>query len=58
MTKKEKKLIKKAIRLIHHDDDYYGGMDILAKMVGWEANKQILDPCTIAEFIEQKSRKC
>ena len=35
MTKKEKELIKKAIRLIHHDSEYYTGMDILAKLVGW-----------------------
>lgn len=36
MTKKEKELIKKAISLIHHKGDHYGGLNILAKMVGWE----------------------
>ena len=36
MTKKEKELIKKAIRHIHHDDDYFTGMNILAKLVGWK----------------------
>ncbi len=36
MTKKETELIKKAIRHIHNDDEYFSGMNILAKMVGWK----------------------
>jgi len=34
MTAKEKALIKLAIRLIHTEDDYYGGMNILWKLIG------------------------
>jgi len=36
MTAKEKNLIKRAIHLIHHEDDYNAGMDILSKLVGIE----------------------
>lgn len=35
MTKKEKQLIKQAIKLIH-EDDYFQGMNILAKLIGAE----------------------
>jgi hypothetical protein len=54
MTKKEKLLIKKAIRLIHKSNEYYEGMDILAKLVGYEQVKPELDSIkqiSIAEFI-------
>lgn len=34
MTNRERETILKALKMIHEDDDYYGGMDILAKMVG------------------------
>ncbi len=43
MTKKEKKLIKRAIHLIHYEDEYYEGMDILAKLVGYKEVKPIWD---------------
>ena len=33
MTKQEKEKIKKAIKYLHTHDDYYKGMDILAKLV-------------------------
>jgi len=39
MTKKEKELIKKAIRYIHHEDDYFTGINILAELVGWKTFK-------------------
>lgn len=35
MTKGEKEQVKMAIRLIHHDNRYYTGLNILAKLVGW-----------------------
>lgn len=34
MTKKEKIQILHAIRLIHFEDDYHGGMGILMKLIG------------------------
>ena len=34
MTAPEKALVRKAIKLIHQEDDYYGGMDILWKLIG------------------------
>lgn len=34
MTKKERQLIRQAIRLIHQEDNYEDGMDILAKLAG------------------------
>ena len=35
MDREEIAKIKKAICLIHHEDEYYEGMDILARLVGW-----------------------
>ena len=34
MTKKERQLIRQAIRLIHQEDNYEDGMDILAELAG------------------------
>ena len=39
MTKKEIMEIKMAIRLIHHEDKHYEGLNILAKLVGWNPFK-------------------
>jgi len=35
MDKEEVAKIKKAIRLIHHDNKYYEGLNILARLIGW-----------------------
>ena len=35
MTKKEREMIKKAIRLIHNSNEYFEGMNILAELVEW-----------------------
>lgn len=52
MTKKEKALIKKAIQLIHNSNEYYEGMNILAKLVGLPEAKfdtvKIIDACDVA----------
>ena len=34
MTKKERQLIRQAIQLIHQEDNYDDGMDILANLAG------------------------
>ena len=34
MTAKEKALVRLAIKLIHAEDDYQGGMNILWKLIG------------------------
>ena len=60
MTKKEKILIKKAIRLIHKSNEYYEGMDILAKLVGYEPAKPEFDnikQISVAEFIAKSEEK-
>lgn len=35
MDKEDVVKIKKAIRLIHHEEKHYEGLNILAKLVGW-----------------------
>lgn len=57
MTKKEKELIKKAIKLIHSNNEYYEGMDILAKLVGYKEVGPIFDSLELKnaiEFIKEK----
>lgn len=43
MTAKEKERLKEAITLIHVKNDYYGGMDILAQMVGYAKAGERID---------------
>ena len=57
MTAPEKALIRLAIKLIHTEDDYYGGMNILWKLIGEgpsEAQKavDIIEEVSIKEIRE------
>lgn len=58
MTDQERKAIRKAIRLIHHENDYYGGMDILARLAGLRVRSVDVKPVTIADLCKnRKNRK-
>lgn len=58
MTDQERKAIRKAIRLIHHDNDYYGGMDILARLAGLRVKNVEVKLVTVADLCKDgKNRK-
>ena len=64
MTKRERLLIKRAIRLIHGSNEYFEGMNILAKLVGWKPAEIptasiIVDACMTAaqEFNKKRSAR-
>jgi hypothetical protein len=40
MTTKEKDQLRRAIHLIHVQADYYGGMNILAKLAGMDVSTE------------------
>jgi len=45
--------IKQAIHLIHHEDKHYEGLNILAKLVGWEVFDFPTKSMPLAEFIKE-----
>ena len=45
--------LREAVRLIHNEDDYYGGMDIVADLAGLSVDKLETKPTTLAEISEQ-----
>jgi len=57
MTKRERTAIRKAIRLIHHEDNYYGGMDILARLAGLRVRKDKIVETTIAELCKNRENR-
>jgi len=53
VTKDEREKIREAIHLIHHVNDYHGGMDILAKLAGVPVRHLEIRPTTIAEIVKR-----
>ncbi len=57
MTKKDRQLIRQAIRLIHQEDDYLGGMDILARLAGLDMTmRNLMDQTVPVSALEVAKR--
>jgi len=61
MTKNETKMLKKAIRLLHEDgSDYFTGMNMLAKLVGWKPIKlpdDLVPVDIVKEYLNGRDQK-
>jgi len=57
VTKKERQLIKRAIFLLHHSNEYYEGMNILAKLVGYESFEPEIKSCEIADLVLKNNQR-
>jgi hypothetical protein len=57
MTKKERQLIRQAIRLIHQECNYEDGMDILADLAGLDRSmRDIMDQAGTVSALEVAAR--
>jgi len=57
VTKKERQLIRQAIRLIHQEDNYDDGMDILANLAGLDMTlRNAIKDCGSISALEAAAR--
>jgi len=52
MNKKEKAQLRRAIHLLHHENDYDGGMEILVRLAGLKVNRMEVKPCTVSDLVK------